>query len=145
MLEEKTHLPAVLQSLGCIAQTAMPVFETRESEIEEFIKSKILRCSEVSLWYILFFNYFLCDSFHAKPSSLLQKADGSAKEWDDKSELCMLKVVCVCVDKGFFVFIIFSTMDRSRSHIGMWLVNGYLPIDYMICKVNSRLCNLVGF
>lgn len=49
MLEEKTHLPAVLQSLGCIAQTAMPVFETRESEIEEFIKSKILRCSEVSL------------------------------------------------------------------------------------------------
>ncbi|XP_039070317.1 sister chromatid cohesion protein PDS5 homolog B-like isoform X1 [Hibiscus syriacus] len=67
MLEEKTHLPAVLQSLGCIAQTAMPVFETRESEIEEFIKSKILRCS--------------IDS------------DGSAKEcWDDKSELCMLKV-----------------------------------------------------
>lgn len=47
MLEEKTHLPAVLQSLGCIAQTAMPVFETRESEIEEFIKSKILRCSNV--------------------------------------------------------------------------------------------------
>ncbi|XVF75159.1 hypothetical protein PTKIN_Ptkin13bG0164900 [Pterospermum kingtungense] len=67
MLEEKTHLPAVLQSLGCIAQTAMPVFETRESEIEEFIKSKILRCSN--------------------------KADGSAKEcWDDRSELCMLKV-----------------------------------------------------
>ncbi|XWS18109.1 hypothetical protein CRYUN_Cryun32bG0013400 [Craigia yunnanensis] len=67
MLEEKTHLPAVLQSLGCIAQTAMPVFETRESEIEEFIKSKILRCSN--------------------------KVDGSAKEcWDDKSELCLLKV-----------------------------------------------------
>ncbi|XP_007026378.2 PREDICTED: sister chromatid cohesion protein PDS5 homolog A isoform X2 [Theobroma cacao] len=67
MLEEKTHLPAVLQSLGCIAQTAMPVFETRESEIEEFIKSKILRCSN--------------------------KADGSAKEcWDDKSEICLLKV-----------------------------------------------------
>ncbi|XP_039016298.1 sister chromatid cohesion protein PDS5 homolog A-like [Hibiscus syriacus] len=67
MLEEKTHLPAVLQSLGCIAQTAMPVFETRESEIEEFIKSEILRCSN--------------------------DADCSAKEcWDDKSELCMLKV-----------------------------------------------------
>ncbi|OMO76990.1 Armadillo-like helical [Corchorus capsularis] len=67
MLEEKMHLPAVLQSLGCIAQTAMPVFETRESEIEEFIKTKILRCSN--------------------------KADGSAKEcWDDKSELCLLKV-----------------------------------------------------
>ncbi|XVF26230.1 hypothetical protein REPUB_Repub13aG0281300 [Reevesia pubescens] len=67
MLEEKTHLPAVLQSLGCIAQTAMPVFETRESEVEEFIKSKILRCSN--------------------------KLDGSAKEcWDDKSELCLLKL-----------------------------------------------------
>lgn len=47
MLEEKTHLPAVLQSLGCIAQTAMPVFETRESEIEEFIKSNILKGSNV--------------------------------------------------------------------------------------------------
>ncbi|GMJ05654.1 hypothetical protein like AT5G47690 [Hibiscus trionum] len=59
MLEEKTHLPAVLQSLGCIAQTAMPVFETRETEIEEFIKSEILGCSN--------------------------DADGSAKEcWDDK-------------------------------------------------------------
>ncbi|KAA3478562.1 Sister chromatid cohesion PDS5 B [Gossypium australe] len=67
MLEEKTHLPAVLQSLGCIAQTAMPVFETREGEIEEFIKTKILRCNN--------------------------DADGSANEcWDDKSELCMLKV-----------------------------------------------------
>ncbi|XWS12972.1 hypothetical protein CRYUN_Cryun37aG0135600 [Craigia yunnanensis] len=67
MLEEKTHLPAVLQSLGCIAQTVMPVFETRESEIEEFIKSKILRCSH--------------------------KANSSTKEcWDGKSELCLLKV-----------------------------------------------------
>nr|KJB68483.1 hypothetical protein B456_010G248500 [Gossypium raimondii] len=67
MLEEKTHLPAVLQSLGCIAQTAMPVFETREGEIEEFIKTKILRCNN--------------------------DADGSANGcWDDKSELCMLKV-----------------------------------------------------
>ncbi|XVE87621.1 hypothetical protein DITRI_Ditri19aG0002600 [Diplodiscus trichospermus] len=70
MLEEKTHLPTVLQSLGCIAQTAMPVFETRESEIEDFIKSKILSCSN--------------------------KADGTAKEcWDDKSELCLLKVFAI--------------------------------------------------
>lgn len=49
MLEEKTHLPTVLQSLGCIAQTAMPVFETRESEIEEFIINKILKSDGVSL------------------------------------------------------------------------------------------------
>lgn len=67
MLEEKTHLPAVLQSLGCIAQTAMPVFETRESEIEEFIKSKILRCSN-------------------------KIKDDTKACWDDRSELCLLKI-----------------------------------------------------
>lgn len=66
MLEEEAHLPAVLQSLGCIAQTAMPVFETRESEIEEFIKSKILYCSN--------------------------KAENTKTSWDDRSELCSLKI-----------------------------------------------------
>ncbi|TKY72277.1 Sister chromatid cohesion protein PDS5-like B [Spatholobus suberectus] len=65
MLEEKTHLPAVLQSLGCIAQTAMPVFETRESEIEEFIINKILK---------------------------VIKEDHSRISWDDKSDLCVLKI-----------------------------------------------------
>ncbi|KAJ7967846.1 sister chromatid cohesion protein PDS5-like A-A-like [Quillaja saponaria] len=66
MLEERTHLPAVLQSLGCIAQTAMPIFETRENEIEEFIINKILKC-------------------HSKP--------GDTKlSWDDRSDLCMLKI-----------------------------------------------------
>lgn len=49
MLEEKTHLPAVLQSLGCIAQTAMPVFETRENEIKEFIINKLLKSDGVSI------------------------------------------------------------------------------------------------
>ncbi|TXG69783.1 hypothetical protein EZV62_004718 [Acer yangbiense] len=67
MLEEKTHLPAVLQSLGCIAQTAMAVFETRESEIEKFIKSKILRCSN-------------------------KGEDNTKACWDDRSELCLLKI-----------------------------------------------------
>ncbi|KAJ6380523.1 hypothetical protein OIU77_029422 [Salix suchowensis] len=67
MLEEKTHLPAVLQSLGCIAQTAMPVFETRENEIEEFIKSKIL-----------------------ERSSKLE--DNTKACWGDRSEFCLLKV-----------------------------------------------------
>ncbi|KAK7412751.1 hypothetical protein VNO78_04347 [Psophocarpus tetragonolobus] len=66
MLEEKTHLPAVLQSLGCIAQTAMPVFETRESEIEEFILNKILKSEN--------------------------KEDRSRTSWDDKSDLCVLKI-----------------------------------------------------
>ncbi|MED6131709.1 hypothetical protein PIB30_012146 [Stylosanthes scabra] len=66
MLEEKTHLPAVLQSLGCIAQTAMPVFETRESEIEEFIINKILKQDS--------------------------KEDHTRNSWDDTSDLCMLKI-----------------------------------------------------
>ncbi|CAK8531255.1 unnamed protein product [Lathyrus sativus] len=66
MLEEKTHLPTVLQSLGCIAQTAMPVFETRESEIEEFIINKILKSDS--------------------------KDDHTKASWDDKSDICVLKI-----------------------------------------------------
>ncbi|KAF7803880.1 sister chromatid cohesion protein PDS5-like protein A-like isoform X2 [Senna tora] len=66
MLEERTHLPAVLQSLGCIAETAMPVFETRESEIEDFIVNKILKCDS--------------------------NEDDKTASWDDKSDLCMLKI-----------------------------------------------------
>lgn len=67
MLEEKSHLPAVLQSLGCIAQTAMPVFETREKEIEQFIKKNILELSHTS--------------------------EGKAKEsWEDRSEICSMKI-----------------------------------------------------
>ena len=60
MLEEKTHLPAVLQSLGCIAQTAMPVFETRETQIEEFIINKILKCNSVCLPLIPYFSFMIC-------------------------------------------------------------------------------------
>ncbi|KAK6124541.1 hypothetical protein DH2020_041711 [Rehmannia glutinosa] len=67
MLEEKAHLPAVLQSLGCIAQAAMPVFETRESEIEKFIKESILEHGHIS-------------------------GDKAPDCWDDRSELCSLKI-----------------------------------------------------
>ncbi|KAK6932870.1 hypothetical protein RJ641_002494 [Dillenia turbinata] len=67
MLEEKTHLPAVLQSLGCIAQTAMAVFETRENEIEDFIRKKLLECSNT-------------------------EEDSAAECWDDRSELSLLKI-----------------------------------------------------
>ncbi|XP_047942253.1 sister chromatid cohesion protein PDS5 homolog A [Salvia hispanica] len=67
MLEEKAHMPAVLQSLGCIAQAAMPVFETRESEIVKFIRENILEIGHVSE----------------------EKAPDS---WDDISELCSLKI-----------------------------------------------------
>ncbi|XP_050213901.1 sister chromatid cohesion protein PDS5 homolog A isoform X2 [Mercurialis annua] len=67
MLDEKRHLPAVLQSLGCIAETAMAVFETREGEIDEFIKSKILKAS-------------------------IKAEDDSKACWDNRSELCLLKI-----------------------------------------------------
>lgn len=49
MLEEKSHLPSVLQSLGCIAESALPVFETREIEVEKFIKEKVLELGEVCI------------------------------------------------------------------------------------------------
>ncbi|KAL2339290.1 hypothetical protein Fmac_013736 [Flemingia macrophylla] len=65
-LEDKTHLPAVLQSLGCIAQIAMPVFETRENEIKDFILNKILHSD--------------CEE------------DNTRTSWADKSDLCMLKI-----------------------------------------------------
>ncbi|XP_073137283.1 sister chromatid cohesion protein PDS5 homolog A isoform X2 [Henckelia pumila] len=67
MLEDKSHLPAVLQSLGCIAQAAMPVFETREKEVEKFIKENILKCSQVA-------------------------GDQANDSWDGRSELCSLKI-----------------------------------------------------
>lgn len=67
MMEEKAHLPTVLQSLGCIAQTAMAVFETRESEVMEYIKSKILQLSN--------------------KGQVKMKA-----RWRDPSELCLLKI-----------------------------------------------------
>ncbi|CAH2046001.1 unnamed protein product [Thlaspi arvense] len=67
MLEDKRHQPAVLQSLGCIAQIAMPVFETRETEVVEFIRSKILNCGS-------------------------EAVDDKRLSWDDKSEICQLKI-----------------------------------------------------
>eukprot|EP00268_Persea_americana_P056177 TRINITY_DN6598_c0_g1_i2.p1 TRINITY_DN6598_c0_g1~~TRINITY_DN6598_c0_g1_i2.p1 ORF type:complete len:1598 (+),score=356.34 TRINITY_DN6598_c0_g1_i2:124-4917(+) len=67
ILEKRTHLPAVLQSLGCIAQTAMPVFETREGEVVEFIMSNILKSSN--------------------------EAEENTKTcWEEQSELCLLKI-----------------------------------------------------
>ncbi|CAN0890858.1 Sister chromatid cohesion protein PDS5 homolog A [Linum grandiflorum] len=67
MLEEKRNLPAVLQSLGCIAQTAMPVFETRETEIQEFVKDRILNCKN-------------------------QLEDNAKVCWDNVSETSLLKI-----------------------------------------------------
>ncbi|CAN1177240.1 Sister chromatid cohesion protein PDS5 homolog A [Linum perenne] len=67
MLEEKRNLPAVLQSLGCIAQTATSVFETRETEIQEFVKGGILNCKS-------------------------QLGDNTKLCWDDVSETSLLKI-----------------------------------------------------
>ncbi|XP_010441422.1 PREDICTED: sister chromatid cohesion protein PDS5 homolog A isoform X6 [Camelina sativa] len=67
MLEDKRHQPAVLQCLGCIAQIAMPVYETRESEVVEFIRSKILKLQS-------------------------ETVDDKKLSWDDKSEICQLKI-----------------------------------------------------
>ncbi|CAN6479783.1 unnamed protein product [Victoria cruziana] len=69
MLEKRTHLPAILQSLGCIAQIAMPIFETREEEIVGFISDKIMDGSIVE--------------------------NTSQTEWDDKSEKCLLKIFAI--------------------------------------------------
>ena len=92
------HLPAVLQSFGCIAQTAMSVFETRESEIEGFIKRNILECNNVCLpnvldfWDLRSVQCFM--SFHLKHVFLFQKVEEHEKDcWDDRSELCSLKVI----------------------------------------------------
>ncbi|KAJ0808766.1 putative sister chromatid cohesion protein Pds5 [Helianthus annuus] len=65
MLEKKEHLSSVLQSLGCIAQTARPVFE--ETKIRNFIKKDILGYSE-------------------------KTSDKTKESWDDKSEVCSLKI-----------------------------------------------------
>ncbi|EPS63564.1 hypothetical protein M569_11220, partial [Genlisea aurea] len=78
MLGEKTHLPAVLQSLGCIAQAAMPVYETRESEVENFIKENILKHGQVL-------------------------GDEATSSWDERSELCSLKAFSLS-----YIFIYFT-------------------------------------
>ncbi|KAG0463842.1 hypothetical protein HPP92_019911 [Vanilla planifolia] len=67
MLEEKRHLPSVLQSLGCIAQIAMPVLRL-EDEIVEFIVKKVLEHSN-------------------------ETASSHSIYWDERSELCSLKML----------------------------------------------------
>ncbi|XP_006656003.1 sister chromatid cohesion protein PDS5 homolog A [Oryza brachyantha] len=67
--EKKVHLPSILQSLGCIAQIAMPIFETRGEEIINFITKKILDCND-------------------------DPGDVSAhkSEWSDSTQSCSLKI-----------------------------------------------------
>ncbi|KAM0917724.1 hypothetical protein ACQ4PT_009179 [Festuca glaucescens] len=67
--EKKVHLPSILQSLGCIAQIAMPIFETRGEEIISFITKKILDCSDDTV-----------------------EVSADKSEWGDSSHSCLLKI-----------------------------------------------------
>lgn len=48
LLEDKPRLPTILQSLGCIAENAIPVFETREEEVVRFVVRNLLKRESVS-------------------------------------------------------------------------------------------------
>ncbi|KAL6909914.1 hypothetical protein ACP4OV_001573 [Aristida adscensionis] len=67
--EKKVHLPSILQSLGCIAQIAMPIFETREEEIISFITKKILECNDDTV-----------------------DESSQKSEWSDSTQNCLLKI-----------------------------------------------------
>jgi hypothetical protein len=69
--EKKVHLPSILQSLGCIAQIAMPIFETRGEEIINFITKKILDCSDVRRLTIFKYGFlYFLQKFNASVSVL---------------------------------------------------------------------------
>ncbi|BBN05523.1 sister chromatid cohesion protein PDS5 [Marchantia polymorpha subsp. ruderalis] len=63
----KAHLPTILQSLGCIAEIAMPVFETREEEVVRFVVRNLLKRERV-------------------------QEEGWKPDWENPSEECLLKI-----------------------------------------------------
>ncbi|EER88261.2 hypothetical protein BDA96_10G149900 [Sorghum bicolor] len=67
--EKKVNIPSILQSLGCIAQIAMPIFETRKEEIIRFITKKILECND----------------------DMVQNSSNKS-EWGDSTQNCLLKI-----------------------------------------------------
>ncbi|KAF8650467.1 hypothetical protein HU200_063832 [Digitaria exilis] len=67
--EKKVHLPSILQSLGCIAQISIPIFETREEEIISFITKKILECNDDMI-----------------------ENSSHKYEWGDSTQNCLLKI-----------------------------------------------------
>ncbi|AQK83830.1 binding [Zea mays] len=67
--EKKVNIPSILQSLGCIAQIAMPIFETRKEEIISFITKKILECNDDMV-----------------------RNSSNKSEWGDSTENCLLKI-----------------------------------------------------
>lgn len=94
--EKKVHLPSILQSLGCIAQIAMPIFETRGEEIINFITKKILDCNDVRLTLFKFllsfsilFPFLLQFGVHHQDSG---DVSAHKSEWSDSTQSCLLKV-----------------------------------------------------
>ncbi|KAL5214728.1 hypothetical protein ABZP36_003880 [Zizania latifolia] len=67
--EKKVHLPSILQSLGCIAQIAMPIFETMGEEIINFINKKNLDCNDDTV-----------------------DVSAHKSEWSDSTQSCLLKI-----------------------------------------------------
>lgn len=104
MLEEKkVHLPSILQSLGCIAQISMPIFETREEEIINFITKKILESNDVRpfLFELSFLIYLLyCCHHNSKCQQDMVENSSHKSEWGDCTQNCLLKVSEVMVLKG---------------------------------------------
>ena len=93
--EKKVHLPSILQSLGCIAQISMPIFETREEEIISFIITKILECNDVRP-FLFEFSVLFYLLYHCHHNSKFQQdmVENSAhkSEWGDSTQNCLLKV-----------------------------------------------------
>ncbi|CAM6113881.1 unnamed protein product [Calypogeia fissa] len=67
LLDDKQHLPTILQSLGCIAENAIPVFETREEEVVRFVVRNLLKRESV-------------------------EREGWKSDFDNPSEECLLKI-----------------------------------------------------
>ena len=107
MLESGTHLPAILQSLGCITQNAMPVFETREEDVIQFLRDKLFHRTTYalnthyyyyyyfglsSLWFSINLLWYLHSDSVREISCFKNIADFLKTEWEDMCKECLLKV-----------------------------------------------------
>ncbi|KAL9813536.1 putative sister chromatid cohesion protein Pds5 [Arabidopsis thaliana] len=113
MLEDKRYQPAVLQCLGCIAQIAMPVYETRESEVVEFIRSKILKLKS-------------------------ETVDDKKLSWDDKSEICQLKIYGIkTLVKSYLPFK--DAQLRAGVDDLLGILKTFFPLANSVDKAHLRL------
>ncbi|KAF6166515.1 hypothetical protein GIB67_005377, partial [Kingdonia uniflora] len=136
MLENKTHLPAILQSLGYIAQTAMPVFKTRETKILEFITSKILKCSNIFGIKALVKSYLPIKDSHLRlglanlleilkipvDRAHMKLASAKAvlrlsKEWDHKIPIDVFHLTLGTSELHIFTSLIMHGDEDSKSEI----------------------------